>query len=256
MTNPKLCIKIGGRALEEHSVALELSREIAALSERYRCVVVHGGGARVSKVSEHFGLAPKFVDGVRLTSVEEMDVVDMVLRGSVNASLVRMIGARAVGLAGCDGALFTGLRIAADSHTGRISEANPALLDLLTKSGYVPIVSSVSVDPERAALNINADEAALAIAVAFHSEYLVFISDIDGVMREGKIIPTMTRESIESAIEEGVITGGMIPKVRSSVSALERGIGSIAIGSFERFGDIENLIAGRRGSSIQKEQSS
>ena len=252
--NRKLCIKIGGRALEEPSIALELAREVVALSERYRSVVVHGGGAEVSRVSKHFGLAPQFNDGVRLTSAAEMDVVDMVLRGSVNASLVRIVGTRAVGLGGCDGGLFTGVRIAEDSHTGRITDTNPALLELITDQGFVPIISSVSVDADRVALNINADEAALAVAVAFRADHLVFISDIEGVMQDGKTISVLTPRSVESAIEGDVITGGMIPKVRSSVSALEKGVGSIAIGSFEQFGDIENLIAGRRGSSIQKEQ--
>ena len=253
---PKLCIKVGGRALEERAIALELAREVVALTDRYRCVIVHGGGAEVSRVSEHFGLAPKFTDGVRLTSAEEMDVVDMVLRGSVNASLVRMIGIRAVGLGGCDGGLFTGSRIAEDSHTGRISKTDPALLEIVTERGFVPVISSVSVDSDGVALNINADEAALAVAVAFGAENLAFVSDIDGVMRDEKVISVLTPRSVESAIASGVITGGMIPKVRSSISALEKGVGSISIGSFARFGDIQNLIAGRRGSSIQKEQPS
>ena len=254
MNQPTLCIKIGGRALEDRKNLASLATEILGLQSSYRCIVIHGGGAEVTRISGHFGLTPQFRDGVRLTTAEDMNIVDMVLAGSVNTSLVRAIGKDAVGLSGCDGGVFFGERISEDSHTGTVVETNIALLETLTSGGWIPVISSVSADSSGTALNINADDAALAIAQSIPAKALVFISDIPGILEDGTVIPSMTSVDTERAIDRGVISGGMIPKVRASAGALKAGVGAVSIGTFSAQGDIEALIDGRSGTKIVHEE--
>ena len=169
MKKDTVLIKIGGRAAAAESSLADLVREMADLKNRYDFILVHGGGAEVSRITKIFGLEPVFRDGVRMTSGPEMEIVDMVLAGKVNKSLVRMFSARgmkAVGISGSDGGLFTGASIdpAGGSRTGRVERVNPEAALLLLRSGYLPVVASTSMDAEGGALNINADEAALEIA--------------------------------------------------------------------------------------------
>ena len=252
MTTDKqvVCIKFGARALEAPRTVAEIATELGQLQTEYRCVVIHGGGAEVTKLSETFGITPQFRDGIRLTTADDMHIVDMVLAGSVNTSLVRALGKRAVGLSGCDGAIFIGERISKDSHTGRVVDTDPRLLDTLTDGGWIPVISSVSVDTEGTALNINADDAALAIAESIPAESLIFISDIPGILEDGVVVRSMTPDESEDAIARGVITEGMIPKVRASAGALRAGVGSVSIGSFDAAGDIKALADGTKGTRI------
>ncbi len=234
-----------------------LARDIAEMEPTMRCVLIHGGGAEVSRVSTHFGFEPRFVDGVRMTSADEMDVVDMVLAGKMNKYLVRLLntaGVRAVGLSGNDGGLIIGERIAPDSHTGRVVRCNPAVLSVLTEAGMVPVVCSTAMDGAGIALNINADEAALAVARTMKAECMIFISDIPGVMKERAVLRKLSPMDIDREIRDGTISGGMIPKVRSSVSALRSGVGSIVIGTYSGAGDLALLVAGNSGTKIVEEE--
>ncbi len=256
---PILCIKIGGKALAESSVVGALAREMAEIESKMRCILIHGGGAEVSRVSTRFGFEPRFVDGVRMTTADEMDVVDMVLAGKVNKYLVRLLntaGVRAVGLSGNDGKLIIGERISPGSHTGRVAVCDPAVLQVLTDAGMVPVVCSTAMDGSGVGLNINADEAALAVARAIQAECMVFISDIPGVLKSETVLPKLTPLEVDNEIREGTIRGGMIPKTRSSVSALESGVGSIVIGSYTESGDLSRLISGSSGTKIVEEETS
>ena len=255
-TLPLVTIKIGGRAASEKEYLNALIKEMHTLRDRFRFVLVHGGGAEVSKVTEVFGLQPVFKDGVRMTSPEEMDIVDMVLAGKMNKYLVRMCSRYmpAVGLSGSDGGIFTGTRLACDENeitcTGNVRDVRPDLLRLLLSNGYVPVVSSTSMDEAGEALNINADEAALALAVALPSTHLLFLSDVAGILKQETVIPLLNGEDTEREIAAGVIAGGMIPKVRSSVKALEAGVKDIIIGRYTAGGDLKALLAGNSGSRI------
>ncbi|MCL1818760.1 MAG: acetylglutamate kinase, partial [Spirochaetaceae bacterium] len=220
---PVIVVKIGGRAMESDSALRDLTQDIACLGEGFRFLLVHGGGAQVSQVSKIFGMEPVFKDGIRQTSPAEMDIVEMVLAGKTNKALVRMLSRRlrAVGLAGCDGGFFTAASIdpAAESRTGRITHVDPRVAFVLFDAGYVPVVASTSMDEAGGALNINADEAALEIARALGCAALVYLSDIPGILKEGKLIARINAGEAENEIAAGVITGGMIPKVRSSLQA-------------------------------------
>jgi acetylglutamate kinase len=251
-------IKIGGRAATEKEDLSNLLREMAELNDTFRFILIHGGGAEVSKVTEVFGLQPKFKEGVRMTSPEEMDIVDMVLAGKMNKYLVRMCNRfmNAVGISGSDGRLFTGKCISCDDEnevtcTGEVETVDPKLLCLLIENGYTPVISSTSMDQDGKPLNINADEAALAIASALPSTHLLFLSDVPGILKHEEIIRELTEESVEREITAGTISGGMIPKVRSSVEALKSGVGEIIIGRYGRQGDLNRLLAGKTGSRIR-----
>lgn len=248
-----IVIKTGGKAASDKEAMKELFIEMKKLSGRYSFVFVHGGGAEVSRISKIFGLEPKFADGIRLTTEEEMEVVDMVLSGRMNKEIVRLAnttGLNALGLSGSDSFLFTGKRRSSDSHTGVVTDVRSGILKILMKESVVPVVSSTSMTAEGTALNINADEAALAVSADIKADRLFFISDIPGVMKEGKVINVMNEKQIEEEIAEGVISGGMIPKVRSSVSALKEGVGSISIGEYKDAGDLELILDEKKGTSI------
>ena len=185
-------IKIGG---ELAGSAGELQELAADLAVERGWVLVHGGGAEVSQLARRFGVEPRFVDGVRQTSAEEMDYVDMALSGQINKRLVRLFqsaGLNAVGLSGSDGRIFTGRPVAPGSRTGDVAAVEPALLLSLLGGGWFPVLCSTSMGDDGLGLNINADSAALAVAAALRARTLVFLSDIPGVLKDGKVIERLT----------------------------------------------------------------
>jgi acetylglutamate kinase len=255
MGKPVVIIKIGGRAASAEDALKDLVRDIAALKDAYSFFLVHGGGGEVSRVTKIFGLEPVFRDGIRQTSAAEMDIVDMVLAGRMNKYLVRIfesLGVPAVGLSGCDGRFFTGRSVdpEAGNRTGRVTGVEPGAALLLAEAGYIPVIASVSMDADGGALNINADEAALEIARALRAAALVYLSDIPGILKDGKILARIGEAEAEMEIAAGVITGGMIPKVRSSLEALKSGVGEVVIGEFARKGDIERILKHESGTAI------
>ncbi len=252
-----LVIKIGGKAAGKLKQVTDLAKDIKTLqeTEQYKCLLIHGGGKEVSSLTKKFGIEPVFKDGIRMTSREEMQYIDMVLAGKVNKQLVRVFqdsGINAVGLSGCDGKIFTGKSISKDNQTGDITDVDAKLLELLLENGYLPVISSVSMDDNGNGLNINADSAALSIAESIKAFALVFFSDIPGILKSGEVIPSLTPEEVKVEIEAGTISGGMIPKVQASVNALANGINEIVIGEFNRVGSLRELMKGKKGTTIRK----
>jgi len=254
MEKSVVCIKVGGKAASDEAALSALIAEMVRLAGRYRFFLVHGGGAEVTRVSGLLGLKATFENGVRLTSPREMEVVDMVLAGKVNKGIVRRLqaaGVAAFGLSGVDGGLFTGERIAAESHTGRITAVDVHPLLTLMEAGYLPVVASASMTSLGVALNINADEAAFALAARLPADTLLFLSDIPGILDgEKRVMPHLTGEAVRSAISAGIISGGMIPKVESSMKALADGVAGVVIGQYLVDGDLERLLDGQTGSRI------
>jgi acetylglutamate kinase len=255
MGNDIVTIKIGGKPATDDAGQRLFARELSSLLPRYRVVVVHGGGAEVSRVSKLFGLEPVFRNGIRMTTPAEMEVVDMVLAGKVNKQIVRRFhasGVPAFGLSGTDGRLFSGASVeeAERNRTAHVSGVDVRPLDILLGGGYVPVIASVSEDEAGRGLNVNADEAALEIAVALKARTLLFLSDIPGILISGETARRLDEREIEEAISSEAITGGMIPKARSSVAALERGVSEIVIGEYRAEGDLEKLLSGKTGTHI------
>ncbi|HTH14498.1 MAG TPA: acetylglutamate kinase, partial [Spirochaetia bacterium] len=249
-------VKIGGVVATDPNLLSSLLADFAGL-KNHQFVLVHGGGKEVTALGEKFGLQAEFQNGIRLTSPAEMEVVDMVLGGKINIDLVRRAraaGLAAVGLGGQDGGLFTGeVRPGAgktDSRTGTITRTDTGLLEVLTRSGYFPVVNSTSCDAGGRGLNINADEAAEALAIAARAEALVFISDIAGVLKDGQVLPRLDGPTIDAEVASGVIGGGMVPKVRSAHQAVRAGVGRVVIGGFRAPGDLDKLLSGVWGTTI------
>lgn len=247
MSRSPITLKIGGRSAEDDALVSTLGGEVAELKDPV--AVVHGGGFLVSELQQRYGLTPRFESGVRMTSREEMPLVDMALAGGMNTRLVRLFangGVNAVGVSGCDGRTLLAESVTPpDNHTGRILRTDPHLIQLLLDNGYTPLISSVSMDGNAEGLNINADDAALALAASLKSSTLIFISDVPGIMGEDQmLISTLDEKSAEAAISSGVISGGMIPKIRASFKALREGVSEVIIGSYGKKSDLDALLLG------------
>jgi acetylglutamate kinase len=209
-----------------------------------RVVVVHGGGDEVSAMQRKLGLEPQFIGGRRVTSDADLDVVRMLLSGTVNKRLVAQFittGARAVGLSGEDAGLLSArVTDAAFGRVGRDVEANVALLRDLLAAGWLPVISPLARDRESnegLGLNVNGDDAATAIAIALGADELCFVADVPGVLESGAAIPRLDPSGIQDLAARGVVQGGMLAKLEAAVAALEAGVGCIRIATLDAIND-------------------
>ena len=250
-----IVVKVGGKAAEREDGLRGMGAEMAARAGQSRFVLVHGGGAEVTAVSKRLGIEAVFAGGVRQTTAEEMDIVDMVLGGKINTQIVRLLrtcGLDAVGIRGPDGGTFTGRAMGPQTRTADVAQIDSRLLELLLGSGFLPVVSSVSMDSAGRGLNINADSVAFALAAHLGASAMVFLSDIPGILRDGEVIREMSAADAGGLVESGVVSGGMIPKVRASVDALTRGVQNVIIGQYEGPGSLAGLLEGKLGTRIRK----
>lgn len=227
-------VKYGGAAMKDSNLKDKVIRDVVFLScVGVRPVVVHGGGPEINSWLDKLGIEPQFKDGLRVTDAPTMDVVEMVLVGRVNKELVSLInraGGLAVGLCGKDGNLITARPEGREGigFVGEVSSVDIKLLDSLVKSGYIPVVSSVSADETGQAYNINADTVAGEIAAALGAEKLILLTDTPGILEDYKDSSTLlTKLDIQQArdlIGSGVVAGGMIPKVNCCVRSLAQGV--------------------------------
>jgi acetylglutamate kinase len=225
LTAQTVVVKIGGSTLGHHDTSLE---DLVAIQQRgVRPVVVHGGGAEITKWLASLGLKSSFVDGLRVTGAEELQVVTAVLSGLVNKSLVLELqsrGARAVGLSGADGSIVRAV-VSRPSlgFVGDIRTVDASLIVTLLDAGYLPIISPVSwgtAGDGASLLNVNADDVAAEIAVALSASSLVFLTDVPGILDEnGRLVSSADTKRVEEMITLGVIRGGMLPKARACMRA-------------------------------------
>lgn len=233
-------IKYGGHAMTDEDARASFARDVVLLQHvGIRPVVVHGGGPQIDRTLDRMGIQSTFVKGLRVTDEPTMGVVEMVLAGQVNGEVVTAItnaGGRAVGLSGRDATCIVGRKIevpAGEPDYGRVGEVvrvEPRLVRALLDDGCIPIIAPVAIDADGKALNINADTVAGRVAGALGAEKLVLLTDIAGILdREKKLVAELDGRAAERAIDEGVISGGMIPKVRSCLDALDQGVGSVHV---------------------------
>ena len=236
-----IVVKYGGSAMLDEELQKNVIKDVTFLKlTGFKPIIVHGGGKEISKWVGKVGMEPKFIDGLRVTDEDTMEVAEMVLN-KVNKDLVRMVeelGVRAIGISGKDGALLKVDKKLSSSgqdigYVGDIKSVNAEiLLDLLDKD-FLPIVCPVGLDDDYHTYNINADDAAYAIAKAVHAEKLAFLSDIEGVYRDfedkSTLIPALTVSEAEELIASGSISGGMIPKLQNCVGAIENGVSRVHI---------------------------
>ena len=203
-----------------------------------RVVVVHGGGPEISEMLGKLGKESKFVDGLRYTDGETMDIVQQVLCGRVNKNLVatlNRLGGRALGLCGLDGAMFQAKKLGDRfGLVGEITRVDPSPVTDALDNGYIPVVSTVAQGEDaETSYNINADTAAAKLATALNAEKLILLTDVRGLLRdpkdEGTLIPELQLSSVPALVREGVISGGMIPKIECCVEAVRSGVKSAII---------------------------
>jgi len=233
-------LKFGGREIDQPGFLSLMVEVVAKLRERALPVIVHGGGKEIARLQERLGLQPRFIDGLRVTDDESLAVAEMVLSGRVNKRVVATLvhaGVLAAGLSGVDGGL---LRVERMRHpagdlgwVGHITSVNPAPVEALLSAGIVPVISPISLGIDGHTYNVNADHAATALAQALHADQLAFISDVPGVLVAGESVSFITADQAERWITEGIITGGMIPKVRAALEAVRGGVSKAIITNLE-----------------------
>jgi acetylglutamate kinase len=246
----KLLIKLGGTLLDAPDSRAQLAVEIAGIAQHHSVVVVHGGGKQMTRYLAERNVESRFVNGLRVTTPEVVDAVLKVFAGTVNTELVgafRAAGARPVGLTGLDAGLVDAEPLAKElGAVGKPVRSDAALVDLLTREGYLPIVACVAGDATGAVYNVNADQMAVACASSFGAERLIFLTDVDGVKGTGgQVIPTITAHEAAGLIESGVASGGMQAKLEAAVFALKTGVKEIVIAPGARSEVLYELLMNR-----------
>lgn len=238
-----LVIKYGGHAMVDEALQESFAKDVALLKFiGINPVIVHGGGPQIGKVLERMGIESSFIQGMRVTDQDTMDVVEMVLVGKVNKNIVNLInqnGGNAVGLSGKDGRLLQAEKLLmydtpkADQppeiidvgKVGRVAKINPEILSRLDEAGFIPVIAPVGVDTAGETYNINADLVAGAMASALKAEKLVLLTDVPGVSNlAGELLSSINRKEVEALIADGTIKGGMLPKIDCCLDALESGV--------------------------------
>ncbi|HKO54891.1 MAG TPA: acetylglutamate kinase [Thermoanaerobaculia bacterium] len=233
-------VKLGGSLLDDAARRGEVLDAIAAKwNAGDELVLVHGGGKHIDAALARLGIAKRTHAGLRVTDDQTLDVVVSILGGTVNKMLVGELtarGIRAAGLSGCDAATIVAephppIDGIALGHVGRVTGANRTLIRAMLTYGILPVVSSIAQGPRGTVLNVNADSAAAALAVALGAESLVFLTDVDGVLdARGTVVPTLGAGDVQALIDDNVITGGMRPKLQAALHALGSGVPHITIG--------------------------
>ena len=249
-------IKYGGHAMVDENLKNSFSKNIVLLKYiGINPVIVHGGGPQIGDFLNKIGKKSEFINGMRVTDEETMDVVEMVLAGKVNKEIVKNIilsGGKAVGLSGKDGKLIIAEKMFVYKNyenrppeiidlgkVGKVKKINPEILNLLIKSEVIPVIAPVGIDENGNTYNINADLVAGEIAISLNAEKLIMITDVDGIItKDGRLISSINVKDIPELIENGTITGGMIPKVEFCKKAIEHGVKKAHIIN----GKIENVI--------------
>ena len=237
-TGKIVVIKYGGNAMINENLKQQVMEDIVLLwLIGVKVVLVHGGGPEINELMEKLGKKAQFVDGLRVTDKETVDIVQMVLAGKVNKTLVNLLemkGGKAMGISGMDGRLIQAeVKDERLGYVGKITNINISPVVDLLENGYIPVVSTIGCDEKGNAYNINGDTAAAFIAGALGAQRLIMMTDIDGILRDkddpSTIIPHLTISETQQLKNEGVISGGMIPKVDCCIEAIQEGVKNVVI---------------------------
>ncbi len=235
-----IVVKYGGSAMSNEELQRNVIKDVTLLKlVGFKPIIVHGGGKAISKWVEKAGKEPKFVNGLRVTDEETMEIAEMVL-GRVNKNLVAMVeelGVRAVGLSGKDGGMLTVTKKLADGmdigYVGEVKKVDPKVIYDLLEKDFLPIIAPIGMDEECSTYNINADDAACAIAKAVGADKLVFLTDVEGLYRDfqdkSSFISRLSASQAEELIGGGMIGGGMLPKLSNCTSAIHGGVNRVHI---------------------------
>jgi len=236
-----IVIKYGGSAMLDENISETIIQDIVLMKLiGINVVIVHGGGPEINKMLKQLGKEPEFIKGLRVTDEETMEVVQMVLTGKVNKDIVGHIqsnGLKAVGISGKDGNLLQAQKKLIDGndvgYLGEIVSVDTSLIETLVEKDFIPVISPIGTDNDRNTYNINADYAAASIAGALKAQKLIFLTDIEGVLKDindkSSLISSLKVSEVSELTENKVISGGMIPKVDCCVEAIKKGVKAVHI---------------------------
>ena len=241
-------VKYGGNAMTDETLQNSFARDMVMLKMvGINPVVVHGGGPQIGELLAKLNIESKFVNGMRVTTAETMDVVEMVLGGLVNKQIVNLInqnGGKAIGLTGKDGQLLHARKLKVEQpspehtkseivdigHVGEVERINTEVLDMLTQSDFIPVIAPIGVGKDGASYNINADLVAGKVAEVLQAEKLILLTNIAGLMdKEGQVLTGLTTQQVDALIADGTIYGGMLPKIQCALDAVHGGVTSAHI---------------------------
>lgn len=246
--NSTVVVKFGGNAMIDEALQSSFARDIVLMKlVGINPIVVHGGGPQIGELLERLGIQSRFIDGMRVTDEQTMDVVQMVLGGLVNKDIVSLIqthGGKAIGLTGKDGELIRARRLAMTratteleapeiidiGHVGEVERIDTAVIELLVKSDFIPVIAPIGIGADGASYNINADVVAGKVAEALGAAKLILLTNTPGLLdKEGRVLTGLTAERVQELIRDGTIHGGMLPKIRHALEAVENGVDSAHI---------------------------
>jgi len=241
-------VKYGGHAMGDDALARDFARDVVLLKQvGINPVVVHGGGPQIGRMLDRLNVPTEFIDGLRVTDRATVDVVEMVLSGSINkqiVSAIHSVGGKALGLSGKDGNLIQARKLRRtkrdpDSNIEKIldlgfvgepSQVNPEILEVLEDTDFIPVIAPIGIGPHGETFNINADTAAGAVAAAINASRLFLLTDVAGVLdRDKRLVPQLTIDEARALTADGTITGGMIPKIETCLEAVEHGVDAAVI---------------------------
>ncbi|OYQ81547.1 acetylglutamate kinase [Ignatzschineria sp. F8392] len=238
-------IKYGGAAMVDEKVRDEFMKDIVLMKYvGLRPIIIHGGGPEINAMLKRVNKESRFVEGNRVSDAETVEIAEMVLSAKINKGIVadlNRLGAKAVGLSGKDGGMLTARKKYIEKegekidigYVGEIESVDRALIDILVEQGYIPVISSIGIGPAGETFNINADYVAGEVAAAVEAYRLIFLTDVNGVYRDfedkSSLIADMSVTTAKSYIDQGIISGGMIPKVNTCLEAIERGVHHVII---------------------------
>lgn len=247
-TNKTIVVKFGGNAMIDDKLKEQFARDIVLMKlVGMNPIVVHGGGPQIGALLKRLAIESHFVDGMRVTDTATMDVVEMVLGGSVNKEIVSLLnrnGGKAIGLTGKDGQLIRARKLKVTQrtpdlakteiidigHVGEVEKINTEVLDMLINSDFIPVIAPIGVGSDGASYNINADLVAGKVAEVLKAEKLMLLTNIEGLMdKSGKVLTGLSTEQVDALIADGTIYGGMLPKIGCALSAVNAGVTSAHI---------------------------
>ena len=239
-------VKVGGSAIA--GGALDDLPGLLAGEPPTPVVIVHGGGQQLTRMLDALRIPTEFREGLRVTDEATMAVAEMVFAGEVNKALVRELytfGIPAVGVSGTDGPVLLVEPVPGLGRVGNVTRVEGRLVETLWAGGYVPVVAPVGLGPKGAAYNVNADSAAAALAVGLGAGHLFFLTDVDGLLKDGEAVPALAPEECEGYVEGGLAVGGMVPKLRAAARAARAGVEARIVNG-NKSGSLAGAIAGER----------
>lgn len=229
-----LVIKVGGNEIDDPAFIAEMGQAIAALP--VAPILVHGGGKEIRELQTRLGVKPQYIDGLRVTDTESLDIVKMVVAGRVNKRVVASLGKAGVdafGMSGVDRSAVKAEKLLHPSGdlglVGRVVSVRTEVFARLLEDNVTPVLSPICYGADGSIFNVNADHVAQAVAIAIQADTLVFVSNVPGVLKDDTLLPHLTTAEVEQLIETGVIKDGMIPKVRSALEAVNGGVAAVKI---------------------------